>query len=526
MKKHITFLFLFLSFFSALSLSAVQWGILDDFIQAPPEQREAKYAMDKFLSGQKVYYYSLYEKETSLQEDIKYNQLVVEALKIWPAFVRQNIIDSGREQEFADIMPLLTRGIFAQKTDAEEYADINVLFKQQTEIHSVCGEDAVGCFNKYEKRILLPILSQNNSNEHEVLNILTHEVGHFYGLGDQYKNGAENSSLTHATSDRIDSTLSIMAQGNYLGCDDVDGFINTIDFSLAKRNGSYSARAQKGWKSFCDDTMYKNAKVLNKKDYGVGNATYKYDSDGNIAKIETFNPYLVAEETNYIQGLPYINHEKNLRIFFVLFKNSTPYPVLQASIHPNNGGANIRTVYAERVPHKEYEFSTKEFSDVFWRVPHNEGNVLIEVSKEQQCQATDIAMNYFLFDQDGKLLKQNFSYFQFSDLKEKLPFNTLLTQLPVDILMVGKRSPSNETSSSCYFSLNGNDDSLVFKNLQLVSSKNDVLEQISHQHSVSTQNIIDSAYQMCKRAHPINTTETEALRKYCSLFSKIEKDLF
>ena len=55
MKKRIAFLFLF--FFSALSLSAAQWGLLDDLVQAPQEQREADYAMDKFLSGQKVYYY-------------------------------------------------------------------------------------------------------------------------------------------------------------------------------------------------------------------------------------------------------------------------------------------------------------------------------------------------------------------------------------------------------------------------------------------------------------------------------------
>ncbi|MBR5609657.1 MAG: hypothetical protein IKW63_05340 [Elusimicrobiaceae bacterium] len=524
MKNHIAFLFLF--FFSALSLSAAQWGVLDDFVQAPQEQREADYAMDKFLSGQKVYYYIHHPTTGDLQSDIKYNQLIVESIKIWPAFVRQNIINSGREQEFSDIMPLLIRGIFLQKTNSEEYADIKVLFKQQSEVYSVCGKDAAGCFSEYEKRITLPILSENSAKESEVVNILTHEVGHFYGLADQYKNGAGNSSLTHATSDRIDSNFSIMAQGDYLGCDDVDGFINTIDLALAKRNGSYSARAQKGWKSFCDDTMYKNAKVLNKKDYGVGNTTYKYDSEGNIAKVESFNPYLVAEETNYTQGFPYINHEKNLRIFFVLFKNVSPYPVFQASIYPNSGGGNIRTIYAERVAHEDYGFPIERFSDIFWRVPHNKGNVLIEFSKEQQCQATDTNAHDFLFDQDGNLLKQKFSYFQFADSIEKPPLNTLLTKLPVDVFMVGQRSPDSEISSSCNFSINGEDDSLVFKKLQLVSSKEDILEQISRQYNVSTQDIIESAYQMCKSSYPIDTREADAFRKYCSLFSKIEKASF
>jgi len=99
---------------------------------------------------------------------------------------------------------------------------------------------------EYDKRITNPALRANYANEHEVIGVLVHELGHFYGLGDQYREGVENASLTHSTSDRIDGTDSIMSSGYDLRCDDVDGFINLIDFALFKRQGSYSARAKQG----------------------------------------------------------------------------------------------------------------------------------------------------------------------------------------------------------------------------------------------------------------------------------------
>jgi len=217
-----------------------------DYEEHEESNREIVWAVDKFISGQKISYYLEYDFTINLQMDMKYTQIVMEAFKIWPAFARQQIIDSGRAQEFADIMPLLERGVLLQKVSTGTPFDIKILFKSNSPISASCGEGAEGCFHKYDKRITNPALRANYANEHEVIGVLVHELGHFYGLGDQYREGVENASLTHSTSDRIDGTDSIMSSGYDLRCDDVDGFINLIDFALFKRQGSYSARAKQG----------------------------------------------------------------------------------------------------------------------------------------------------------------------------------------------------------------------------------------------------------------------------------------
>ncbi len=519
MKKYIKLFIFFLFFFSALSVAAAQWGITHEYVE--PEETsndEFVWAIDKFLSGQKISYYLEYDFTVNLQMDMKYTQIVTEAFKIWPAFVRQRIIESGREQEFADIMPLLERGVFLQKVSTGAPFDIKILFKSSSKIPDTCGANAVGCFNRYYKRVTNPALRPNNANEHEVIGILVHELGHFYGLADQYREGIGSASVTHSTSDRIDGSGSIMSSGYDLGCDDIDGFINLIDLALFKRQGYYSARAKQGWKSFCDNTMYKNAKVLNKKDYVVKNITYKYDTEGNIAKIERYNPFLLLNENfNYTSGKPFLDYENNFKVFYTLFKNASPNPVFQAVAYPMQNGTGPKfSVSAERVPDED---------GFFWRIPHDKDNILLNFTKDQQCKVVDENTNNFFFAPDVRLQKQTYSYFQFGKA-ENPPLNTLLTRLPIDCFMTATRNSKEGFSSNCSFYLEGIDRAVVFEQNRLVSSKNEDLEKLAGKYGVSAQDIINSAQQMCLQSYPITKEDTNDYSRLCRFFSQVENTSF
>ncbi len=518
MKKYIKFFILFLFFFSALGIFAAEWAFMQDYEEYEENNREIVWAVDKFISGQKISYYLEYDFTVNLQMDMKYTQIVMEAFQIWPAFARQQIIDSGRAQEFADIMPLLERGVLLQKVSTGTPFDIKILFKANSPISASCGEGAEGCFHKYYKRITNPALRANYANEHEVIGVLVHELGHFYGLGDQYREGVENASLTHSTSDRIDGTDSIMSSGYDLRCDDVDGFINLIDFALFKRQGAYSARAKQGWKSFCDNTMYKNAKVLNKKDYVLKNTTYKYDAEGNIAKIESYNPFLLPNGNfNYTSGKPFLDYENNFKVFYTLFKNASPNPVFQAVAFPLQNATGPKfSVSAERVPDEE---------GFFWRIPHNEDNILLNFTKDQQCKVVDKHTNDFFFTPDNRLQQKTYSYFQFGKA-ENPPLNTLLTRLPIDCFMTASRNAEDGFSSNCNFYLEGIDQAIVFEQNRLVSSKNEDLEKLAGQYGVSAQDIISSAQQMCLQSYPITKEDTSDYSRLCSFFSHVENTSF
>ena len=86
---------------------------------------------------------------------------------------------------------------------------------------------------------------------------LEHELGHVFGLEDEYLFQKKMDATTNRSRKRAKEKSrgsSIMDRSESVQCDDVDGLINLID----SWNECSSARAQNGWESVCGDgTIYK-----------------------------------------------------------------------------------------------------------------------------------------------------------------------------------------------------------------------------------------------------------------------------
>lgn len=91
--------------------------------------------------------------------------------------------------------------------------------------------------------------------DYDMDRVARHEMGHFFGLADQYedkKNMNKVRSLLRTEPGEVvfGGLPSVMAKSPTLTCDDLEGFINAVDF-IWGMEGKNSPRVQNGWKSLC-----------------------------------------------------------------------------------------------------------------------------------------------------------------------------------------------------------------------------------------------------------------------------------
>lgn len=229
------------------------WGVL----RYPVESGTLSvYAIDNLL-GDRPIRYTVSEKITPQEENIfKAN------VRKWPAETLRFIRQSGRTQEFQDIIPILERNVTLQAVSVSAPPDVYVDVTR-----GACGSSAGGCFDeKGENPYSSVLVEENHRAEFEGISL--HEIGHYFGLGDQYKDALRNSHREYSSP--VNTTNASLMQGHHetngrIACDDADGFINLMDLRYSQRNnGQFSARAQKGWKSLCPNSqnIYQNAKTI------------------------------------------------------------------------------------------------------------------------------------------------------------------------------------------------------------------------------------------------------------------------
>lgn len=253
-----------------------------------------KFAVYKIVTGQTLKYFTsdnyLNTNKKLTEEEkiqnrlriIKYEEYTELALKSWPLQTAEFIKKAGREKEFEDIMSLLS-SFKVEKAESADKAHITYFFVDSR--NNLPCPDAAGCYNNIN--IYVWTYAGQANRDSETYATTFHETGHYYGLADQYS--TINSSVVYSNSDRVKYMSSVMASNHSkeLSCDDVDGLIKNIDKVVYKMQGKYPVRSQKGWKSFCDDTVYVEGRVTNRRPYASGNKIYFFDKDGNIKEEKT-----------------------------------------------------------------------------------------------------------------------------------------------------------------------------------------------------------------------------------------------
>lgn len=229
-------------------MAAAPWGAMADYVDEQTSDKTGeKYLLRKILNGQTLSVGLARDEYTEKHYD-KLSNLIVESYNDWFSNALKHIEKSGREAEFADIVPILRQGVQIQIS--EQGTDLNIRFIPLRDIYWKCGRGAGGCYT-WDEPIPLIYLPANDGllkllslGKESKKRLGTHEIGHSLGFSDQYfqARSVNSDTLYGSTEERS----SIMEHASHLTCDDADGMINLIDITRGTRRGG-----DRGWKTLC-----------------------------------------------------------------------------------------------------------------------------------------------------------------------------------------------------------------------------------------------------------------------------------
>ena len=204
------------------------------------------------------------------------------AFDSWINAVRDTIKVPGRKTEFNDFLQSFPTALEVHVTDADSTdktcMNVKVIVGAERGAEAeVCATAEAGTnqinwytYNQSHHSGQGAYAQTWNACHMEPPSVLSHEIGHLFGLidlyGDALSEKASNDQLVNAFSLlRMGLESSTMQQysimdvqkksNNSIGCDDVDAIINMADLIAVKR-GTVSARVKNGWASFCRDDKY------------------------------------------------------------------------------------------------------------------------------------------------------------------------------------------------------------------------------------------------------------------------------
>ena len=302
---------------------AAPWGALPNYVnEAEPAKTGEKYLLRKILEGQPIavgldpYKYtsdkyggSTIEQYTFAEQDTQ-GEAIYDAYNEWFFNAVRHIEKAQREDEFADILPILRKGVEMIIGGKDNDIEFSFMPLQSIQLH--CRSGAGGCYvpglsgpSKMPARIYLP--NKDVFLKARQKNLSLHEIGHSLGLSDQYIQARSvNSDPRYGSSEERDSVMKKAGWTKGLSCDDADGIINLIDITRGIRRGG-----ETGWKTLCPHS----------KEYYIGGTSaskgpYRmrfdepfdfvtldsYDPDGKVIKTQSFPLGTLAEETPWEEG--------------------------------------------------------------------------------------------------------------------------------------------------------------------------------------------------------------------------------
>ncbi|WP_428075210.1 hypothetical protein [Candidatus Avelusimicrobium luingense] len=211
-------------------------------------EQNHSYGIDIFLSGRPIRY--AIESDITPQE----RTLFLNNLRAWPKKTWQTI-PQDRKNEFSDILPLLQRPVKLEETTSQQADVIFNIGKESDFAREDLGYDACGTHTSSYPHVI----SINPACRHKFDEISLHEIGHFYGLADQYPEAHNASQQYYGSVNKTEySVMYSLPNDSFhqeFTCDDADGFINLVDLRLFQKNGKFPSRAIYGWKSLCTDKL-------------------------------------------------------------------------------------------------------------------------------------------------------------------------------------------------------------------------------------------------------------------------------
>ncbi len=250
------------------------WGALVDYHQPSEKKGQevgSRYLLRQILQGKPIVVNLVLEfEDKDKKEDLQ--KLIRQSYNQWFSYPAEVIRKQKRQSEFADVLPILNKGVNVQFSDKNP--DIYVFVKNYKDIFKTCAGVGAGCYmfgqesNNFIPEIYIPkdnffmqILTGFSFSKQR---IALHEIGHSLGLSDQYATARDNNS--HPVYRSSKPAESVMETRGSLTCDDVDGIINLIDITRKTTRGEDT-----GWRSFCKDSKdyYSHGKVLANSPYYI-----------------------------------------------------------------------------------------------------------------------------------------------------------------------------------------------------------------------------------------------------------------
>lgn len=276
MKKCLQRLFaLSLCVSSAAYAFAAPWGALQDYNRTPQghvttDRVGENYLLKRVLAGQPLRVTLSFKKPFSEKKKV-YAQKIEQAYNQWFSYPARLIRQSGREEEFADILPLLDKGIQVEFGDDSTQADIAISVLPFALMRRICGPSSYGCYKRPENSAPQIIITEDkwlskvlSFGQGGAKYLFLHETGHSLGLSDQYEQA--RSSTSHTIYSTEDNRSAVMNRSLHLTCDDADGMINLIDLTRgSSRGGDF------GWRSLCkkSDVYYVHGAPADKSPYAL-----------------------------------------------------------------------------------------------------------------------------------------------------------------------------------------------------------------------------------------------------------------